>query len=83
MEEDEEVAFYLSPAGKDSIAELTPSELSMWLAKRGFSLIHCSILEGKFFSYSLFMFKTQWINWRPKADFISRLNFAIPGKRDV
>ena len=55
MEEDEEVAYYLSP-GKDSIVGLTPSELSTWLAKRGFSLNHCSILEGKFFSYSLFMF---------------------------
>lgn len=82
MEEDEEVAYYLSP-GKDSIVGLTPSELSTWLAKRGFSLNHCSILEGKFFSYSLFMFQSQWINWRPKADFISRLNFAIPRKRDV
>ena len=55
MEEDEGVAYYLSP-GKDSIVWLPPSELSTWLAKRGFSLNHCSILEGKFFSYSLFMF---------------------------
>ena len=54
MEEDEEVVYYLSP-GKDSIVGLTPSELSTWLAKRGFSLNHCSILEGKFLSNSLFM----------------------------
>ena len=57
MEEDEEVVYYFTP-GKDSIMGLTPSELSTWLAKRGFSLNHCSILEGKFLSDSLFILQS-------------------------
>lgn len=50
MEEDEEVRIIMFPQ-LDDFQPLTNKSLSQFLAKRGFSVEQCRVLEGKFLSF--------------------------------
>ena len=54
MEEDEELEMLLSPLSKDRLRLFTSKELPHFLVKKGFLMDQCRILEGMFFSCSVF-----------------------------